>query len=84
MLGLSVANLRVRQAIPSGADLVIDAGQTFVVEFKTSASAAPIVAATKQVLAYAKRVHRRAVPLVAVTFTVAGAHAGWSNATDQL
>jgi hypothetical protein len=68
MLGLSVANLRVRQAIPSGADLVIDAGQTFVVEFKTSASAAPIVAATKQVLAYAKRVHRRAVPLVAVSF----------------
>jgi hypothetical protein len=68
VLGLSTANLKVRQGTPSGADLVVDAGQTFVVEFKSSTSAAPIAAATKQVLAHANRVHRHVVPLVAVPF----------------
>ena len=68
ILGLGVADLRVRQDTRSGADLVVDAGQTFVVEFKSSTSAAPIAAAAKQVLAHVNRVRQRVVPLVAVPF----------------
>ena len=68
VLGLSVANLKVRRDAHSEADLVLEADQIFVVEFKNSTSAATISATAKQVLAHANRVRRRAVPLVAVPF----------------
>ena len=68
LLGVSLADLELRSDDPSGADLVIAAGRTFVVEVNKSTSAAPIAAAAKKVLELAKRVRRRAVPLVAVPF----------------
>lgn len=68
LLGVSLVGLDLRSGDPSGADLVIAAGQTFVVGFNKSTSAAPIVAAVKKVQELARRVRRRAVPLVAVPF----------------
>lgn len=51
------------------ADLVVEAGgQTFVVEWRSSASASPVAAAVKQVAQYAERLGRRVIPLVAVPF----------------
>ncbi len=68
LLGVSLDDLDLRPDDPSGADLVITAGQTFVIELNKSTSAAPIAAAAKKVQELAKRVRRRAVPLVAVPF----------------
>ena len=68
LLGVSLADLDLRSGDPSGADLVITTGQTFVIEFNKSTSAAPIAAAAKKVQELAKRVRRRAVPLLAVPF----------------
>jgi hypothetical protein len=68
LLGVSLGDLDLRSNDPSGADLVLTAGQTFVIEFNKSTSAAPIAAAAKKVQELAKRVRRCAVPLVAVPF----------------
>jgi len=68
LLGVDLADLDLRSNDRSGADLVIAAGQTFVIEFYKSTSAAPIAAAAKKVRALAERVRRGAVPLVAVPF----------------
>ena len=68
LLGVGLADLDVRPDERSGADLVVTAGQTFVIECIKSTSAAPIAAATKKVQELIKRVRRRAVPLVAVPF----------------
>ena len=68
LLGVGLADLDVCPDERSGADLVVTAGQTFVIECIKSTSAAPIAAATKKVQELIKRVRRRAVPLVAVPF----------------
>lgn len=53
----------------ASADLVVAAaGQTFVVEWTKTASAAPVAAATKKAAQYAKELRKRAIPLVAVPF----------------
>jgi hypothetical protein len=53
----------------SSADLVATAaGQTFVVEWTKTASAAPVAAATKKAAQRAKALRKRAIPIVAVPF----------------
>lgn len=53
----------------SSAGLVVAAaGQTFIVEWTKSASAAPVAAATKKAAQYVKALRKRAIPLVAVPF----------------
>jgi hypothetical protein len=68
LLGVSRTDIDVRSDDPSGADLVVSAGQTFVIEVKKTTSAAAIVAATKQVQEMARRIRRKVVPLVVVPF----------------
>ena len=68
LLGVGLAELDVRADDASGADLVVTAGPTFVIEVNKSTSAAPIAAAAKKAQEYAARLPRRAVPLVAVPF----------------
>jgi len=61
----------------TGADLVVSAaGQTFVVEVSGAAAAGPVAAHAGHVAEVAKRVRRRAIPLLAVPFmTEAGRRA---------
>lgn len=68
LLGGGPNDLEVRREDPSGADLIIAAGTTFVVVAIKSTAAAPIAAAAKKVKASAARIRRRTVPLVAVPF----------------
>jgi hypothetical protein len=68
LLGVAREDLEVRSEGPSGADLVIEAGWTFVIEVKGSVSAAHVAEAAKQVRACAEQVRGRAVPLVAVPY----------------
>lgn len=64
----SEARIRQDRRAPT-ADAVIEiAGNKFVVEYKSSGSTAPIVAAIEQVRKHASSVGPRAVPLVAVPF----------------
>jgi hypothetical protein len=67
-LGVAEKDLEVRLNDPPGADLIVEADWTFVIEVKGSGSAAQVAAAAKQVQAYAARVRGRTVPLVAVPF----------------
>jgi hypothetical protein len=73
LLGVAVdqvkkeVGLRARE-VPL-ADLVVTAtGETFVVEYKKSTGAGPIVAALDQLRGMVKGLHRRVVPLLAVPF----------------
>ena len=68
LLGVGLADLDVRSDDASGADLVITAGPTFVIEVNQSTSAAPIAAAVKKAREMAGRARRRSVPLVVVPF----------------
>jgi hypothetical protein len=68
LLGVDLAEVETQTDDASGADLIVKAGPTFVVEAKWSTNAAAVAAAAKQALDYAARVRRRAVPLVAVPF----------------
>jgi hypothetical protein len=68
VLGVGLADLDLCPGDPSGADLVVTAGRTFVIAFNKSTSAALIAAAAKKVRELANRVRRRTVPLVAVPF----------------
>jgi DNA-binding MarR family transcriptional regulator len=69
LLGVSSGDVELRPNDPSGAGLVITAaGQTFVVEFKQTTSAASVVFAAKKVLEHTKRMRRRGIPLVVVPF----------------
>lgn len=68
LLGVEVDDVEVRTNDESGADLVITAGLTFVVEVKGSTSAGVVAAAVKQVQTYVGRIRRRTVPVVAVPF----------------
>ncbi len=53
----------------SGAGLMVGAaGQTFVVEWTKTTSAAPVAAAVKKAAQHAKELRKRAIPLVAVPF----------------
>jgi hypothetical protein len=68
-LGVSLDDVEVRLDDTSGADFVIEAaGQTLVVEFIKSTSAALISAAARKLQGCAKRLRPNAVPLVAVPF----------------
>jgi hypothetical protein len=68
LLGVARKDLELRSQGPPGADLVIAAGWTFVIEVKGSVSAAHVAAAARQVREYAARLRTRSVPLVAVPF----------------
>lgn len=70
LLGEAPSEVRQRQDRRDlAADNVIEiAGTTFVVEYKSSGSTAPISAAIEQVLEHATAIGPRAVPLVAVPF----------------
>jgi hypothetical protein len=68
LIGITLADLDVRTDDRSDVDLIIAAGQTFVVEFIKSTGAAQIAAAVKKVTQQAASVRRRTVPLVAVPF----------------
>lgn len=68
LIGVPVVDLTVHASDPSGADFVITAGQTFVVDFNLSTSAAPVAAAARKVRAAAERVGEGSIPLVAVPF----------------
>jgi hypothetical protein len=68
LLGVRLADLDVLADDASGADLIVTAGRTFVVVVNQSTAAAPIAAAAKKAKAYATRIRRRALPLVAVPF----------------
>lgn len=68
LLGVDPAELDVRVDDASGADLVITAGPTFLIEVNKSTGAAPIGAAVEQLQKCAARLRRRAVPLVVVPF----------------
>src|SRR5438067_2453453 len=53
----------------SDVDLIVHAaGRTFIVECKTSSTAGTVAGAVTQVQQHAKRLRRRAVPMVAVPF----------------
>jgi len=68
--GVAAADTNQRQDRRApAADAVIEiAGTTFVVDYKSSGSTAPISVALEQVLAHATAIGPRAVPLVAVPF----------------
>lgn len=68
LLGVSLAKLDVRSDDPSGADLVVTAGSTFVIEVNKSTGTAPIAAAARKAQELAGRARRRSIPLVAVPF----------------
>jgi hypothetical protein len=69
LLGLRAHEVRVSAGGPGDADfLIAAAGQTFLVEFKTSSGAAPVAMAARQVQERARRIHGPAVPLLAVSF----------------
>ncbi len=70
LLGVAPADINQRQDRRApAADAVIEiAGTTFVVEYKSSGSTAPISAAIEQVLEQASAIGSRAVPLVVVPF----------------
>jgi hypothetical protein len=68
LLGVERGEIDVRVEDAGGADLVVKAGATFVVQVNRSTSAAPVAAAAKKVKAFAAHIHRRAIPLVAVPF----------------
>ena len=68
LLGVAPAELDVRAADASGADLTVTAGLTFVVVVNKSTSAAPIAAAAKKAKASAARIRRRSVPILVVPF----------------
>jgi hypothetical protein len=68
LLGLDLAKVETLADDGSGADLIVKAGPTFVVEAKWSTNAAAVAAAAKQALGYAARIRKRTVPLVAVPF----------------
>jgi len=66
LLGVAAADTNQRQDRRApAADAVIEiAGTTFVVDYKSSGSTAPISVALEQVLAHATAIGPRAVPLV--------------------
>ena len=68
LLGVDLKDLGVRSIDASGADLVTVAGQTFLIEFRKSTSAAQIAQAAKQLKGYADQRGKRRVPLVAVPY----------------
>jgi hypothetical protein len=68
LLGVDQAEVETQTDDASGADLIVKAGPTFVVEAKWSTHAAAVAAAAKQALGYAARIRKRTVPLVAVPF----------------
>ncbi|OGQ24146.1 MAG: hypothetical protein A2138_01010 [Deltaproteobacteria bacterium RBG_16_71_12] len=69
LLEVEPGEVSVRSNGASAADLVVSAaGATFVVEWTTSASAAPVAATTKKAAQHAKALRKRAIPLVAVPF----------------
>jgi hypothetical protein len=68
LLGVDPADIDLRSDDSSGADFVVAAGLTFVIEFNTSTSPATIAAAAKKVRELAGRIRRRTVPLVTVPY----------------
>ena len=68
LLGVDLAEVETQADDTSGADLIVKAGLTFVVEAKWSTNAAAVAAAAKQALGHAARIRKRTVPLVAVPF----------------
>lgn len=69
LLSVDPDEVKIREQIPSGADSVIHAADhVFVVEFKMTTSAAAVAAAADQAMRHAKRLRRKAIPLVAVPF----------------
>jgi hypothetical protein len=68
LLGVEPANLDVHNDDANVADLIVTAGQTFVIVVNKSTAAAPIAAAAKKVKDCAARIRRRTVPLVVVPF----------------
>lgn len=68
LLGVEPASIDVHADDANGADLVVTAGQTFVIVVNKSTAAAPIAAAAKKVHSCAARIRRRTVPLVVVPF----------------
>jgi hypothetical protein len=68
LLGANLADIEVHLDEDSGADLIVTAGPTFLVEAKWSTSAGAVAAAVKKAQERAVHIRRRAVPLVAVPF----------------
>jgi len=69
LLSVDPDEVGLREQLPSGADSVIHAADhVFVVEFKMTTSGAVVAAAADQAVRQAKRLRRKAIPLVAVPF----------------
>jgi hypothetical protein len=69
LLDVRVEELEIQNRDKSGADLVVlAAGQTFVVEILGAATAGRVATQAEHLAETAKRVRRRAIPLVAVPF----------------
>jgi hypothetical protein len=68
LLGVDPADIDLRSDDPSGADFVVTAGMTFVIEFKKTTSAAVILAAANRVREMTGHVRRPGVPLIAVPY----------------